>query len=261
LRLFDRNWAHICQGQAWAASQPLSDPAAVSLCNEYPDAASSILVQRLLPEQHIVWLEAALSAARQMGSKVYQGSHLGNLGIAYFNLGQIDEAMDMHQQALNIAREIGDRNGEGNRLGNLGNCYFSLNLFDDAVDCYLGALAISRELGDRRREAIDLRDLGEAFTRLDKPRKAIQYFRDALAITRQLGDRYAEGQLLGSLASLYMEQGESMRAVPLAQASLSILVEAAMFSDEIVKMEKLLARLRKQLGEAKFNEALSNRSV
>ena len=47
--------------------------------------------------------------------------HLGNLGIAYSDLGEPRKAIEYYEQALKISRDIGDRRGEGNRLGNLGN--------------------------------------------------------------------------------------------------------------------------------------------
>ena len=45
---------------------------------------------------------------------------LGNLGIAYADLGDASKAIEYHEQALAIAREIGDRRGEGARSGQPG---------------------------------------------------------------------------------------------------------------------------------------------
>ena len=53
-------------------------------------------------------------------------THLGNLGICHFSLGEYRQAIDLHTQALAIARDIGDRQGEGAALGNLGLCHSSL---------------------------------------------------------------------------------------------------------------------------------------
>ena len=45
---------------------------------------------------------------------------MGNLGIAYKDLGQVEAAIGCYQQALGIAREIGHRRGESADLTNLG---------------------------------------------------------------------------------------------------------------------------------------------
>ena len=42
-----------------------------------------------------------------------EGEYLSDLGVAYRNLGQVQEAIEHYQQALEISREIGDRRHEG----------------------------------------------------------------------------------------------------------------------------------------------------
>ena len=45
---------------------------------------------------------------------------MGNLGLAFADLGEVREAIGYYEQALAISREIGDRRGEGNHAWNLG---------------------------------------------------------------------------------------------------------------------------------------------
>ena len=73
---------------------------------------------------------------------------MGNLGLAYYSLGQFQTAIDYHQQALDIARDIGDRQWSGASLGNLGLAYDSLGQFQTAIDYHQQALEIAREIGD-----------------------------------------------------------------------------------------------------------------
>jgi tetratricopeptide (TPR) repeat protein len=71
---------------------------------------------------------------------------LGNLGLAYSDLGQVEKAIDYYEQALAIAREIGHRQGEGNRLGNLGLAYSDLGQVEKAKACLRQSLAIFEEI-------------------------------------------------------------------------------------------------------------------
>ena len=89
---------------------------------------------------------------RQKGRR----SCLGNLGIAYKNLGDARKAIEYHEKALAIAREIGDRRAEGAALGNLGIAYEDLGDARKAIEYYEQALAIAREIGDRRGEGAAL---------------------------------------------------------------------------------------------------------
>ena len=75
-----------------------------------------------------------------------EGSQLGNLGLAYSDLGQVEKAIDHYQQALAISREIGDRRGEGNHLGNLGVAYSDLGQVEKARAMLAQSLAIFEEI-------------------------------------------------------------------------------------------------------------------
>ena len=45
----------------------------------------------------------------KLGRKQSIGATLGNLGLAYFSLGDYRKAIDYHEKALAIAVEIGDK--------------------------------------------------------------------------------------------------------------------------------------------------------
>ena len=53
---------------------------------------------------------------------------------------------------MKIAIEIGDRGGEGGACGNLGNAYFSLGEFRKAIEYHKKDLKIAIEIGDRTGE-------------------------------------------------------------------------------------------------------------
>ena len=93
-------------------------------------------------------LHAGVDAARGLKDRDEEGKFLGNLGVAYHVLGQVEKAIDHYQQALAIAREIGDRRGEGSDLGNLGLAYSDLGQVEKAIDHYQQALDILS--GNRR---------------------------------------------------------------------------------------------------------------
>ena len=83
-------------------------------------------------------------------SKETHGVVLGNIGIAYSALGQVDKAIEYYEQALVIAREIGDRRGEGTWLGSLGVAYHQLGQVDTAIEYYEQALILGKEIKDPR---------------------------------------------------------------------------------------------------------------
>jgi len=222
LRLFDSEWANIQAGQAWAAAHAAEDDAAARLCNAYGDLGVHCTVLRVHPRDWIVWLEAALTAARRLKDRQGEGNHLGNLGLAYARLGEARRAIEFFEQALAMSREIGDRRGEGNALGNLGIVYKDLGEPRRAIEFYEQALAMSREIGDRRGEGNALGNLGLAHARLGETRRAIEFHEQALAILREIGDRQGEGNALGNLGAAYADLGEPRRAVEFYEQALLI---------------------------------------
>jgi tetratricopeptide (TPR) repeat protein len=142
-------------------------------------------------------------------------THLANLGICHFSLGDYRLAIDLHSQALAIARDLGDRYGESNALGNLGNCHYRLGDYQQAIDLHTQALAIARGTGDRRLEDIELTGLGICHFSLGDYRLAIELHSQALAIARDLGDRYGESNALGNLGNCHYRLGNYQQAVEL----------------------------------------------
>jgi len=212
LAQFDRERANVEAGQAWAAAHA-SDPAAARLCNAYPDAGAYVIDLRLHPRAQIAWLEAALTANQAVGDREGEGVHLGNLGLAWADLGEPHRAIEYHEQALMIDREIGDRRGEGNDLGNLGIAYKDLGEPRRAIEYHEQALVVMREIGDKRAEGSILGNLGTAYRNLGEPRRAIDYYEQQLTIAREIGDRRGEGNALGSLGLAWTDLGEPRRAI------------------------------------------------
>jgi len=247
LALFDQEWPHIQAGQAWAVahadltpgpsptgrgeSEPSAPPLAgeglgerspTRLCSDYPYVCPHCLDLRLEPRKRILWLEAAAAAAQRLGDKGAEGVHLGNLGLAYADLGEVRRAIGFYEQALAIAREIGDRRGEGADLGNLGLAYADLGEVRRAIGFYEQHLAIVREIGDRRGEGNALGNLGLAYADLGEVRRAIGFYEQALAIAREIGDRRGEGNALGNLGNAYKNLGEVRRAIGYYEQHLAI---------------------------------------
>ena len=141
----------------------------VRIAGEEYDAAASVLLE-IDFDYLLLWGHARLAAELHerlkghLTDRELMQSHLGNLGICYYSLGDYRRAIDHHEQSLAIAREIGDRRGEGAALGNLGSCYSSLGDYRRAIDHHEQSLAIAREIGDRRGEGDALGNLGTATT-------------------------------------------------------------------------------------------------
>jgi len=172
LKLVDLEVENIKAGQAWAAAHAEEDPTTATLCSDYPVAGVYLLYLRQHPRNQISWREAALDAARHLKDRRAEGAHLGNLGLAYWGLGDARRAIEYYEQSLVILREIGDRRGEGNALGSLGKAYRNLGKRRRAIGCFQQQLSITRIIKDRRGEGYALSGLGLVYR--DRARPAVE---------------------------------------------------------------------------------------
>jgi tetratricopeptide (TPR) repeat protein len=221
LSLFDAERTNIQAGQSWAANHADDDTAA-RLCSSYPNAGIYVLQLRYHPREQVRWLEEALSAARKSNDRRGEVNALGNLGIAYAELGETRRAIEFYEQALAIQQEIGGRRSESAILGNLGLAYTNLGEMRRAIKFHEQALAIDREIGDRRGEGADLGNLGLAYNDLGETRRSIEFYEQALAIDREIGDRRGEGTALWNMSLALDVLGERNQAIAHAEAALKI---------------------------------------
>jgi tetratricopeptide (TPR) repeat protein len=222
LALFDLEWGNIQAAQAWAASHALQDDTAAELCCAYPAAGVYLLDLRQHPRERIGWLEPALAAAQHLKDRARESAALGNMGLAYYNVGEYRRAIEYHEQRLQIARDTGDRLNEGRALGNLGLAYYSLGEYHRAIEYHEQYLQIARDTGERLGESAALGNLGLAYDSLGEYRRALEYHEQDLQISREIGDRQGEGQALVNLGSAYYHLGEYNRALEYYEQHLRI---------------------------------------
>ncbi|MEO8890032.1 MAG: CHAT domain-containing tetratricopeptide repeat protein [Coleofasciculaceae cyanobacterium] len=147
---------------------------------------------------------------------------MGNLGNAYYSLGDYATAIDYQQQSLAIAQEIKDRLGEGQSLGNLGVAFYSLGDYGKAIEYQQQYLAIAREIKDRLGEGQSLNNLGNAFYSLGDYSKAIDYYQQRLMIAREIKDRLGEGQSLNNLGLALFKSGKLTEAEKILRTGIEL---------------------------------------
>lgn len=176
-------------------------------------------------EQAIAYFTQVLTISQELKDKQKEGGALGNLGLAYLAWQQTELALGYLEQALAISRTLNDQYTEGAWLATLGNAYADLKQPAQALRYLEQALTISRILHDRRSEGKRLSHLGNVYRDLQQFEKAILYDEQALAIAQAIGDRLGEASRLGNLGVSYYQQGQIQKAIPYYQQAIRIVQE------------------------------------
>jgi tetratricopeptide (TPR) repeat protein len=147
------------------------------------------------------YLRRAADLLEPMGAVSLRGVALNNLGEAYFELGDLDEAAGCYQRSRDIGRETGGV-AEGHALHNLGRVYARQERFGEAIARFREALPKHRASGDRDGEASTLKSLGEALAETGSRPDARAALAEAARIFEQIGNREQAAETTARLAAL-----------------------------------------------------------
>lgn len=138
-----------------------------------------------------------------------------------FNLGK---GIEYHQQALTLYREIGDRRGEADALGGLGAIYSQVEP-EEAIDYLLAAADIQRDLGNTNSLSFLLTMMGTTYESLGALEQAVETLNEALRIARETNSLEALIRAYGTLASIFISQGDIARGRTCIEDALAMTVQ------------------------------------
>ncbi|MGE0128350.1 MAG: CHAT domain-containing protein [Blastocatellales bacterium] len=171
-------------------------------------------------------LKQALPLMRAAQDKGGEAKLLASLGSVHHTLGQLQQASDYFQQALSLFRPLGDKGSAGVTLNNLGTLYRHLGEVDKAKDALRQALPLLRAAGDKRVEGIALDNLGVLYRATGDFQAALEQFNQALSLRRALGDKRGEAITLGNIGVARREMGDAQKALEYHAQALSLLQAA-----------------------------------
>jgi tetratricopeptide (TPR) repeat protein len=208
LDLVDIEWINILIGYEFVTKLAHSDNTAAQLSLNYCEVIPDFIILRLTAKEFMDWQANGLISARRLNNVDAISNQLGNLGTAYINLGEYQEAIKCFEQVLMISQKENKLGSVALSLGNLGVCYVSLSQYRKAIELYERALILSRELNDKDGECTNLGNLGNVYDRLGETPKAIEYHKQALEISRELKDIIQESRHLSNLGIASFNIGE-----------------------------------------------------
>lgn len=118
---------------------------------------------------------------------------LYNLGRAYTDAQQPQQALEYLQKCLDVARQAGDRRMQGVSQDAMGACHFLLGDYRTAIEHYLAAHEIFAGMGNRDWLAGNCYNLAEAHIAQGELEAARQRLTEGITIAQELGlQRYVE---------------------------------------------------------------------
>jgi tetratricopeptide (TPR) repeat protein len=222
-------------------------------CNTLVNIGAHLINQRLSLQERILWLKDALSASRILKIDSTTQAHLGNLGLAYYELGDTDIAIKYLTEALTIASQIKDLIHQGAWLGNLGMVHAFLGERELAINSYEQSLVLARKSNDFRGQSHALENLGAAFASIGKIKDAQKCYRKSIRFARAIKDYDTECANLINLGRIYHDLGK----IPIARWKLR---QASHIAEKYQKQDSLdlilVSRADIDIDQGNYNSAI-----
>jgi|GEM_PF-1642661 len=155
----------------------------------------------------------SLQISKLINNTKLTGANLDAIGVAYTGVGSYTKALEYYLQALKTREQVHDWNGVATTLGNIGIVHTQQGNFGKAYNCYIRALKIFRALPDTRHEvAITLDNMACLYTKQGLYQKALDTYQEVYITFIQLGDKTGIRTCVMSMADIYYQRGDRVRA-------------------------------------------------
>lgn len=167
-------------------------------------------------------LNEAIKIHQEQGNRYMEATTLKFMGATYWQLTDLDRALELHELSLNIYCAIEDRAGEGDMLNNIGSVSFKKGNYEDAINHFKQALAIHREVGNQSMEAVDLNDMGISYKYLGRFKEALSFLKKAIKLHEKTGNQRVLAITMNNIAQVYFEQSNIEEMAKWAEKALEI---------------------------------------
>ncbi|MCK4475700.1 MAG: tetratricopeptide repeat protein [Methanophagales archaeon] len=173
-------------------------------------------------DEALEYHEEALKLDEELGIKEGIAANLGSIGIVYRGKGELEKALEYHEMALNLFRELGLKEGIALARGSIGIVYGIKGDFDKALEYFEKALKLHEELRSKNGIATQLGNIGIVYRTKGELGKALEYFERALNLFEDLGFKEGIAVNLESIGIVYRVKGELDKAQECHEKALRI---------------------------------------
>jgi CHAT domain-containing protein len=221
-----------------AQAAKLCDASVLAICGYVLQARGLLASEQSDSASAETFYELSLSFARAHGDSFLESNSLLNLGAESLAQGRYDEAIDRSEAAYQVAKAADAAILELDTQGNIGWAYYKLGDADRALERFLDAEKRAAELGDVADQGVWLTNAGYVYLDARNLALAEQHFRRALQIEQGPGVDSKENiyNALRALARVAVQTGELEDASQYAQQALEKARESGIHADELYPM-------------------------
>lgn len=182
-------------------------------------------------------IEKSVNPAEQRLIKKGMSKTYANLGLAYINTGEYDEALKSNLNSLKIKTEL-YRTRTGNEetkplqssiaqnFNSIGTVFYYQGLYDKAISFYMKSLGVYEQSGEKKGMSQCYNNIGSVYSDLNVYGKAIEYHQKALEIFHDIGDKR-------KISGSYNNLGNSYSALKDYETALDYYLKSLIIDEEL----------------------------
>ena len=151
-----------------------------------------------------------------------KGTLLSQAGVIHWYRGDLEQALECHQECLRIREELEDKEGVPAAFNNIGLVYWTKGDLDQATEYYKRSLAIYEELNDENGVSRVLNNLANISASRGELEQALEYHQQSWAITEKIATKQDIAVSLINIGVIYRLKGDLVQAVEYYNKSLAI---------------------------------------
>jgi len=150
------------------------------------------------------------------------GITVKEIGDCLSNVGRLDDALKLYQEAAVLAEKVGDKRAEAVAKAELGNVRRLQRRFEEAIAINTETLRIFEDLGEPTGVATAWIHLCRVYQDADDLDSAENASQEALRVFVRLGDQHAQAHTLNDLGAVYARMGRSEEAARVFRQAVDI---------------------------------------
>jgi two-component system NarL family sensor kinase len=179
-------------------------------------------IEEEVPEKSLNYYQQALVLSNKINNKPLILSSMVDVGIAYIETNDMDEALSTFLQAFPVAKQINDTGKIAGVLANIGNVYLHKSNPVKAIQYYLQSVTLLEAISDQTRLAVLYSNLCSLFEDEKQFDKSIEYGNKAFAIGTKNNDDHTVVYALINLSGTYSDLNQFEKEFELLQKALPL---------------------------------------
>jgi CHAT domain-containing protein len=212
-------------------------------------ALSNLAVEALQSDHYdeaVGWATAAFNAATEADEVNQAQAALGNLGWAYFKLGDSDRALRLFAEAEKRAEKLGNMREQLEWLTTAGYVYATGGNWARAAQLYAEVLSLARQAHSQENVVNSLEDLAHLSVETGHPDQASQYLDELAPLLQTNPNRLDQLDVLLAQGEIAAARGQDVQAEPIFR---SVDADPASQTSMRLGAEHALAQLAERRGD------------